>query len=489
MDKCDCKKVVLLVDDSNTQLSYFRIHLSRAGFEVVTAQSATDAFMKVFEYQPDLILSDVIMPDVSGFQFCKAIKKNIVLKKIPIILFTSNIDVLSNTFWAKQAMAEKFIPKDSNIEDIVYLINALTDQYPVAPEIKVKLEQNATKASLILMENNITPDFDWMKETIVKECGHLIKYIDNTDELIRKIYDMLSLVLPYNLCCILFNQENSERKIEAYVNVNHRNIENETLQSLVNDFTQDVLKTQKQTKIVTHFTNIDDNKSQLKLDDCSNYETIPIKDNDNVVGAIRFYTSNGQYPQSVPYYEDVVNFLSHIVFNKVYNEKIKFLSYNNQNLGIYNKIQFLESLSIELARAKLGDGNMSLALMSFENYEQLVTDYGSATANRTIEKAIKVVTSSLRFPDKVYRYNHQSLLIILANVDLKRAIIPIQRINDIFDKNNNINPQECLLINRTIVIDNSVEYENAQDMLNKLVYMYSKNDSTDRILLVNDTAD
>ena len=52
-------------------------------------------------------------------------------------------------------MAEKFIPKDSNIEDIVYLINALTDQYPVAPEIKVKLEQNATKASLILMENNI----------------------------------------------------------------------------------------------------------------------------------------------------------------------------------------------------------------------------------------------------------------------------------------------------------------------------------------------
>ncbi len=61
-------KKVLIIDDSITQLSSLKIFFRRAGFEVETAQNGVEGFVKVYKTTPDLIISDVLMPHLGGFQ-------------------------------------------------------------------------------------------------------------------------------------------------------------------------------------------------------------------------------------------------------------------------------------------------------------------------------------------------------------------------------------------------------------------------------------
>ncbi|UKI42265.1 MAG: response regulator [Candidatus Melainabacteria bacterium] len=82
------KKTVLIIDDSKTQLETLKIILKRSEYNVVTAYNPQEGFCKIFEIAPDLIISDIVMPDLNGYQFCKLVKSMCYSKEIPVILLT-----------------------------------------------------------------------------------------------------------------------------------------------------------------------------------------------------------------------------------------------------------------------------------------------------------------------------------------------------------------------------------------------------------------
>lgn len=487
MEIVECKKMVLLVDDSKTQLGFFRIHLSKAGFDVITASNAQEAFMKIFEYQPDLFLSDVLMRDISGFQFCKILKKNIIFKKIPTILFTSSLDVMSNAFWAKQAHADGFISKNADVSDIIELVKKMLEEKTVPPEIKTKIKENRDKAESLWLENKMISDIEWMKLTIAKEFRHLIKYMDKTQELISGIWDMLSMILPYNLSFLVFNKLNCDNSVDMWANVNHFNISPDLLDELADEFMLETFGEKRKTEINVKTTNIKMAAPATLKTNYKNKKIIKIYEGENLVGAVGFYWAASQSPEIAPYYSEVIEFISELVRNKVYNENFNFLSYNNTNTGIYNKFQFIENLNIELARTTLNHSTVSVALMTFSNYFQIEKEFGANVVNYAIEKAVRLVTSSLRFPDKVYRYDHKSLLIILANVNHELAKIPINRVDNAISEMYNVgNGKEFAIETQTTIVDSNSNFHDASAILEVLVN--SKNLSApEKIMVINGT--
>ena len=81
---------ILVVDDDDSLRELLRMHLSSAGYEVSTAADAIAAGYLVLRSPPDLILSDVHMPHMDGFQFVAALKADKTLPEIPVIFLTSN---------------------------------------------------------------------------------------------------------------------------------------------------------------------------------------------------------------------------------------------------------------------------------------------------------------------------------------------------------------------------------------------------------------
>jgi CheY-like chemotaxis protein len=83
------RKKVLLVDDSNTVLMMEKMILSKGPFDVVTAHDGAEGVLKAKSEQPDIILLDVVMPNLDGLSACAAIRNEPSTKHIPIVMVTT----------------------------------------------------------------------------------------------------------------------------------------------------------------------------------------------------------------------------------------------------------------------------------------------------------------------------------------------------------------------------------------------------------------
>src|SRR3990172_5688632 len=102
---------ILIADDSVTILEMIGAYLRDAGYDIVTATDGVEAVEKAFTERPDLIVLDIMMPRMNGYQSCRYLKNEGTTSHIPIILFTSK-DQPADKFWGLQTGAEKYILKD-----------------------------------------------------------------------------------------------------------------------------------------------------------------------------------------------------------------------------------------------------------------------------------------------------------------------------------------------------------------------------------------
>ena len=83
------RKKILLVDDSSTILMMEKFILRNDPYDLIVATDGEEAVRKAIAQQPDLILLDVVMPRMGGFEACRLIRENAVTSSIPIIMVTT----------------------------------------------------------------------------------------------------------------------------------------------------------------------------------------------------------------------------------------------------------------------------------------------------------------------------------------------------------------------------------------------------------------
>jgi twitching motility two-component system response regulator PilH len=117
-------KKVLIVDDSATERHFLGELLNKNGYQVLTLESGEEAVARVKEILPDLILMDVVMPGMNGFQATRAISKDEATKHIPIIMCTSKGQE-TDVVWGKRQGARGYVVKPVDPAELLNQINAL----------------------------------------------------------------------------------------------------------------------------------------------------------------------------------------------------------------------------------------------------------------------------------------------------------------------------------------------------------------------------
>ncbi len=112
------KPTILIVDDSPTIRKLVSMTLESRGYTVVVACDGVDGLAKMQEGRPDLILSDITMPKLDGYQFCKVIKNNKETKNIPVILLSGN-DGLFDKVRGRMAGSANYITKPFEPNNLV----------------------------------------------------------------------------------------------------------------------------------------------------------------------------------------------------------------------------------------------------------------------------------------------------------------------------------------------------------------------------------
>ncbi|MHB1586226.1 MAG: response regulator [Acidiferrobacteraceae bacterium] len=103
-------KNILVVDDSPTEVHLLREMLSKNGFVVSTANSGEEAIEKLKAEKPDLVLMDVVMPGMSGFEATRAITRNPATSAIPVIICTTKGQETDKA-WGLRQGAKDYIVK------------------------------------------------------------------------------------------------------------------------------------------------------------------------------------------------------------------------------------------------------------------------------------------------------------------------------------------------------------------------------------------
>ncbi len=125
---------ILIVDDSKTQIAVCRKWLGDAGYKTITAGDGKEGILKTKQEHPDLILMDIVMPHVNGFQATRYLKRQATTKHIPIVLISGE-EQSSGRIWAKKLGACCFMVKPMDKEKLLRLTSRILEHYTTSKSI------------------------------------------------------------------------------------------------------------------------------------------------------------------------------------------------------------------------------------------------------------------------------------------------------------------------------------------------------------------
>ena len=124
-------KLVLVVDDDPDLVEAVSMELESQNYRVAKAYDGVEAWDRIKEERPDLVILDVMMPNKNGYQVCDEIKNDPEYKGICVILLTAvgtAVTSTSYTHWdGKKSLADDYIPKPIDLDRLMEIVKGYTE--------------------------------------------------------------------------------------------------------------------------------------------------------------------------------------------------------------------------------------------------------------------------------------------------------------------------------------------------------------------------
>lgn len=419
---------ILLVEDSETQLKYLKKSLTEEGFDVETALNGSDAYKKVYSFTPDIIVSDIVMPAIDGYQLCRMLKNMDETKKIPIILLTVLEKKIDN-FWGKKAGAQLFLSKSIDIQELIDHINATVRRYPVTDEYKTALLEKACSDNSAQTRLNAILNDLLLKSMFSNEFRNLSDFLNYERIMVEKLFSLLSAFVEYHVAGVFFASPDDFAENILYIDTLGRNLS----KNLLSDINYDFFRTMEDHKSIKNskfevVRMILGKELECEFSDLTSKIIIPLIFDKKLIGGICFYTKQEMDYSSFRYFDIMISELLAIFKMKYqYNEK-EFMSVLDGLTGLYNRRQFEISLEQEFNRTRRHPSDFSLAILDIDFFKKVNDTYGHQYGDYVLKTVADIMKNCFRKTDLLYRYGGEELVIIMPETNIEGATIPVQRL-------------------------------------------------------------
>lgn len=457
---------ILLVEDSDSQREFLREGLAKHGFEIETARNGAEAYKKLYEFLPDLVLSDIMMPAIDGYQLCRLIKNKDETKKIPVILLTI-LDKKIDSFWGKKAGAQLFLSKSIDIEELIKNINATLRRYPVTDEYKEAMTAELASDNSAQSQLNVILNDLLLKSVFANEFRNLSDFLNYERILVEKLFSLLSSFVEYHVAGIYFASPDDFSENILYIDTLGRNLSKNLLSDIQYDFFRKL----------EDIKPIRDNKFEVvrmllgkemdySFTDMKSKIIIPLVFDKKLIGGICFYTRSDTDYASFRFFDIMISELLAIFKMKYQYTEKEFMSVLDGLTGLYNRRQFELGLEQEFNRTKRHPADFSLAILDIDFFKKVNDTYGHQYGDYVLKTVSDLMKSSFRKTDLLYRYGGEELVMIMPETNIEGALIPVQRlrraIEDYAFEYNGVKAKVTASIGLTM---NFVEFKKATELL------------------------
>ena len=185
------KQRILIVDDEKDIVQVLEFALRQAGFDTLAAGDAAQALVRVRETQPDLVILDLMLPDLPGTEVCRQLKSSARTAALPVIMLTARGEEVDRVVGFELG-ADDYITKPFSVREVVLRVKAIlrrnTPGEPAAREVvgPVRIDPEAHRAYVDGHEVELTALEFRLLSTFMSRVGR----VQTRDQLLHDVWEM-----------------------------------------------------------------------------------------------------------------------------------------------------------------------------------------------------------------------------------------------------------------------------------------------------------
>jgi two-component system, OmpR family, phosphate regulon response regulator PhoB len=185
---------ILIVDDERDLLSLLDFNLRQAGFETVLAATGEGALRELRRKVPDLVLLDLMLPDISGTEVCRQVKTDARTKNVPVVMLTAKGEEVDKVVGFELG-ADDYVTKPFSVRELVLRLKAVLRRASAPPPEKppegvgpITVDVEAHRAFVDGAEVTLTPLEFRLLTTLMARAGR----VQSREQLLTDVWEMSS---------------------------------------------------------------------------------------------------------------------------------------------------------------------------------------------------------------------------------------------------------------------------------------------------------
>jgi len=284
-------KRILVIENSQTFAELLSEFLNEKKYEFRTAKNGFEGIKLIYDFLPSLIITDIEMPLLDGYQAIRYIKSRQATKNIPIIVFTA-LDQTKDKFWVEETGADFYIEKmPENMEVLSEKIeNIFNENRGINFELIKTESKTITESSLLETVNGLL-DNKLFQATLIGMTAKLSEKINSLDQTVQGVFSLLNRAIRSEICTIMI--KDADECLLVY-NANNSSFTKEISDDFkaitIADFNKHFSDFKVMSKEVIDFYIEGENNTKIE-----SYIMLPLKNNGEEIATVHIGTSQKEY--------------------------------------------------------------------------------------------------------------------------------------------------------------------------------------------------
>ncbi len=423
------KAKVLVADDSQTSLALVRDLLETNSYEVVTARDGLEAMDAAYRENPDVVLLDVVMPRMNGYQACRMLKLDERTSHIPVIMLTSK-DQPADHYWGLQTGADSYVTKEQPLKMVLESVEkVLTGRERRSEAAPSPAEGHTSSAVDLLSRLNEILDRKLYEATILGEVSKLAWSATDLDRTTKEVMSLFGKLFDFQLACMMVPEDKSRAgeliwMVRSNLPTSALAVCEEQLLAILTErcSAPPDRRALKRRTVLAAGVRVDPGKGGQPVP--SSCYTVPLGSRGYDTGIFGLWGSERVLAsqESLQIVGMLANAAYVVLDNARLYQEMQRLATTDELTGLANYRRFQEALEREFQRSRRTGEPMAVLMIDLDDFKFINDAFGHKMGDQVLQTVAAAFMGSARQYDLVARYGGEEFAVILPGTNARGVV-------------------------------------------------------------------